>query len=118
MTDESRLRASRLLAESRSAMPMDQALRHMRKRRAKLLGERAKESSAQQLDPDFSPAPLPDIIDDPFAFGADFAKRRSGRLPDPPKPAKRLGRQPAQVDAKPALDRFRVIDGGDNPNDA
>ena len=117
MKDEARLRAARLLAESRSAMPMADALAHIRARREQLLAE--PKAAAKVAEPDLAPAPLPDIIDDPFAYGADLAKRRAVVLPDPPRPKKRMGRKPTKIDTKPELSRFRVIDGGgDKPKRA
>lgn len=117
MTDDSRHRAAQVLAESRSAMPMQEALALIRERRTTLLGESAIRTGTSLPEPDLSPAPLPNIVDDPFAFGADFAKRRAKPLPDPPKPKKRPGRKPKQIESKPELARFRVIDGGgDNSN--
>lgn len=119
MTDDSRRRAAQVLAESRSAMPMQEAQRLIHERRNKLLGESAKQRAENLPELDVSPAPLPNIVDDPFAFGADFARRRAKALPDPPKPKRRPGRKPKQIEAKPELARFRVIDGGgDNPNNA
>ena len=90
---------------------------HIRARREQLLAE--PKAAAKVAEPDLAPAPLPDIIDDPFAYGADLAKRRAVVLPDPPRPKKRMGRKPTKIDTKPELSRFRVIDGGgDKPKRA
>jgi len=113
MTDESRLLAARLLAASPSAMPLDEALEHIRARRAQLLCQ-----PEVQPEPDFGPEPMP-LITNPEQFAGNFWEKRKlpGPNDEPPKPkptAKpkkpRLGRRPVG-DLPPAADRFTVIDG-------
>lgn len=113
MTDDPRALAAKLLAASSYAMPLADAIEHIRKRRSALALP-----PSPAAPPDLvasSAVPLP-IVDDPEQFAADFWKRRL--MPEiqktklkPPLP----GRRPAgETHAHPDL---RVIDGGKDDGD-
>jgi hypothetical protein len=114
MTDESRLLAARLLAASPSAMPLEDALEHIRARRAQLL---LAQPQSPPITEDFGPKPMP-IVEEPEKFAANFWDKRQlpGPTDEPPKPkpkpkSKRPpGRRPIG-DLGPAHDKFRVVDG-------
>lgn len=107
MSDDSRLRAARLLARSRFAMPIAEVRNHIRERR-----ETLRTAPAPVAEPSFAPTPMP-ILDDPIGFAAEFWNKQAAR-PKSPKP-QTPGRRPKTADTKPEAGRFRVIDGGDNP---
>ena len=80
MTDDPRALAAQLLAASRYAMPLQEALEHVRVRRGTLC------SPPAAPEPDFSApeaTPLP-IIDAPELFAAAFWNKRSPAKPAPP----------------------------------
>jgi hypothetical protein len=116
MTDETRFLVARVLATSPMAMPLEDALEHIRRRREKLLATPMTTSSARAHEPNFAPAPMP-ILDAPATFAADFFTKGAKPLPDPPKPKPkvkkpRAGRKPSG-DLPPAVaERFRIVDGG------
>lgn len=105
MTDDPRALAARLLAGTRFAMPLQEALEHIRVRRAEL--SQSQYAPAPDLTaPEDMPHPL---VDAPEFFAAEFWKRRA--------PPQALKRQPKQVkSSRPAADKatpaLRIIDGG------
>lgn len=102
--DDTRLLATRLLAQSPGAMPIEEALAHIKERRRKLTA-----APAPKPEPNFAPAPMP-VVDDPGTFAAAFFQRKASPLPDPPKPKHPPGRKPVRA-SKDDPD-LRIIDGG------
>jgi len=109
--DDPRPLATRLLAASHFAMTIQDALAHIRARRAALL---TGPPPAPAGDPDFAAAePMP-VLDEPDKFAAQFwrARKLPGPKDEPPKPkvARPRGRRP-RGELTPDHDRFRVVDG-------
>ena len=111
MTDDPRALAAQLLAASRFAMPREEALEHIRARRAELT------ALSPAPTPDIAaPEAMPSLVDAPEEFAAAFwQRRRSPPLPQvkPRKP--RTGRSsPPSPTTPPTL---RVIGGKDHDGD-
>jgi hypothetical protein len=107
MTDDLRALAAQLLAESPFAMPIEEAQAHIKERRARLLAQAAPPPAAE---PDFSPAPMPDV-QDPINFGTAFWAKRAAEPPNPKKQKRPPGRKPSgALDAR--HNRFGVVPGG------
>ena len=114
MNEDAYALASRLIAQSPSAMSRADALAHIEERRRKLLAA-PPAAVSQKVEPDFTaPAPVPPTITEaPEAWGANFWQKRE---PAPPKPAKAKkpksppGRRPVgELDDR--HNKFRVIEG-------
>jgi hypothetical protein len=103
--------AIRLLAASRFAVTKEDALAHIRARRAALLSG---PPAAPAHEPDFTAAEPTPVLDQPEKFAAEFWRAR--KLPGPddqppkPKPTKLRGRRP-RGELTPDHERFRVVDG-------
>jgi hypothetical protein len=109
--DDTRPLAIRLLAASRFALTKEDALAHIRARRAALLSGPPRVSAHE---PDFTAAePMP-VLDEPEKFAAEFWRDRTlpSATDEPPKPKSRKprGRRP-RGELTPDHDRFRVVDG-------
>ena len=115
MSDDPRVLAAQLLAQSRFALPLSEARAQMDARRKQLL---ASPVAAPVSDPDFAPAPLP-IVDDPSGFAAEFWAKRKVPPARKKSPTKRPGRKPVgNLDDR--HQRFTVIPGsagGDNEDE-
>jgi hypothetical protein len=109
--DDTRPLATRLLAASPFAMTIQDALAHIRERRAALLSG-PPPAPAGELD-FAAPEPMP-VLDRPEQFAAEFWRARKLPSPkdEPPKPklARPRGRRP-RGELTPEHDRFRVVDG-------
>lgn len=109
MTDDPRALTAKLLAASRFAMPLQEALDHVRDRRAQLTASQPLPAPHLAASEEM---PYP-IIDAPDKFAAAFWNKRANPPAPKPEPKPKKPRNPQKpTGPTPAHPTLRLIDGG------